>query len=164
MLCNYGCQQLESFWKLEQVYYYFLALSTKRQRRSNKYFVWQNPHLLHIIHTVETGTITIKLFFFIGAQASLGQGCQIFIGAWYQNRKNVPNEHKTYQMVIKFSKWPWIYINVFKSEAYQNFWFENKPSGNPALRLQGMYTNCFSYSAIKNSCETSFSTKAVKTV
>jgi hypothetical protein len=26
------------------------------------------------------------------------QGCQIFLGAWYQNRKNVPKEHKMYQM------------------------------------------------------------------
>jgi hypothetical protein len=30
------------------------------------------------------------------------QGCQIFLGACYQNRKNVPNEPKMFQMVIKY--------------------------------------------------------------
>jgi hypothetical protein len=34
------------------------------------------------------------------------QGCQIFLGARYQNRKNVPNEHKIGQMVIKYTKCP----------------------------------------------------------
>jgi hypothetical protein len=40
------------------------------------------------------------------------KACQIFLGAWYQNRKkwpkwaqNVPNGHKMYQMVIKCTKW-----------------------------------------------------------
>jgi hypothetical protein len=32
------------------------------------------------------------------------QGCQIFLGAWYQNRKNVPNEYKMYQMNTKCTK------------------------------------------------------------
>jgi hypothetical protein len=34
------------------------------------------------------------------------QGCQIFLGTWYQKRKNVSNEHNAYQMVIGYSKWP----------------------------------------------------------
>jgi hypothetical protein len=34
------------------------------------------------------------------------QGCQIFIGATYQNGKNIPNDHKIYQMAIQFNKWP----------------------------------------------------------
>jgi hypothetical protein len=25
---------------------------------------------------------------------SVSQDCQIFLGAWYQNRQNVPNEHE----------------------------------------------------------------------
>jgi hypothetical protein len=32
------------------------------------------------------------------------QGCQILLGTWYQNRKNVPNEHKMYQMVTTYPK------------------------------------------------------------
>jgi hypothetical protein len=41
------------------------------------------------------------------------QGCQIFLGTWYQNwRKctkliqNEPNGHKLSQIFIKYSKWP----------------------------------------------------------
>jgi hypothetical protein len=34
------------------------------------------------------------------------QGCQIFLGAWCQNRKNVPNAYKMYQMAIKYLKSP----------------------------------------------------------
>jgi hypothetical protein len=30
------------------------------------------------------------------------QGCQIFLGTWNQNRKNVPNQHKMYQVIIKY--------------------------------------------------------------
>jgi hypothetical protein len=33
-----------------------------------------------------------------------GQGCQIFLGTLYQNRKNVPNEYNMYQMAIKYPK------------------------------------------------------------
>jgi hypothetical protein len=32
------------------------------------------------------------------------QGCQIFLGKYYQNMKNVPNEHKMYQMNTKCTK------------------------------------------------------------
>jgi hypothetical protein len=34
------------------------------------------------------------------------QGCQIFRGSIYQNGENIPNDHKTYQNVIKCNKWP----------------------------------------------------------
>jgi hypothetical protein len=38
---------------------------------------------------------------------SLGkQGCQIFIGATYQNGKNIPNDYKLYQITLKYTKWP----------------------------------------------------------
>jgi hypothetical protein len=43
----------------------------------------------------------------------IDQGCQIFLGTWYQNQKKmyqmntkVPNEHKKYQMVIDYPKCP----------------------------------------------------------
>jgi hypothetical protein len=29
------------------------------------------------------------------------QGCQIFLGAIYQNGKNIPNDNKIYQMAVK---------------------------------------------------------------
>jgi hypothetical protein len=65
------------------------------------------------------------------------QGCQIFSG------KNVPNEHKMYQMVIKYPKWPYNIIiyyisNLRPSKIYPNwdFWSENKPSGNPAFETR----------------------------
>jgi hypothetical protein len=55
------------------------------------------------------------------------QGCPIFIGPWYQNRKNVPDEHKMFQMVIKYpkclkySKWSQhTYIHFFQSKALTN--------------------------------------------
>jgi hypothetical protein len=34
------------------------------------------------------------------------QGCQIFLGTTYQNGKNIPNDHKMYQMDPKCSSWP----------------------------------------------------------
>jgi hypothetical protein len=86
----------------------------------------------------------------------LRQGCQIFLGTWYQIRKictkwtqnvpighknghnisqmtiNIQNGHEIFQMAMK-------YISIFQSKApkiYTNwdFWFEKKPSGNPDLR------------------------------
>jgi hypothetical protein len=35
-----------------------------------------------------------------------GPGLPDFLVTWYQKRKNVPNEHKVYQMVIKYLKSP----------------------------------------------------------
>jgi hypothetical protein len=56
-----------------------------------------------------------------------GQGCHIFLGAWYRNRKNVPDEHKVYLMVIKHPICPEnitdghkIYTNILQSKAPQN--------------------------------------------
>jgi hypothetical protein len=34
------------------------------------------------------------------------QGCQIFLGTTYKNGKNIPNDHKIYQIVTKYTKWP----------------------------------------------------------
>jgi hypothetical protein len=36
----------------------------------------------------------------------VNQGCQIFLGTWYQNPKKVPNGHKISKMSVKYSKWP----------------------------------------------------------
>jgi hypothetical protein len=49
----------------------------------------------------------------------------------------VPNGHKISQMAVKYSKWPQnisTFSNLRPSKRYPNwdFWFENKPSGNPA--------------------------------
>jgi hypothetical protein len=54
---------------------------------------------------------------------------------------NIPNVHKIFQMAVK-------YINIFQSEDLDffpnwDFWFENKPSGNPVAHL-------FSCSLFKN--------------
>jgi hypothetical protein len=63
-------------------------------------------------------TVGILMFYYFSCPWSSGrekgylQGCQIFLGTWYQNRKNVPNEHKKYhgnkisQISIKYSKRP----------------------------------------------------------
>jgi hypothetical protein len=58
--------------------------------------------------------------------ASADQGCQISIGTAYQNRKNVPNHHKIYQMAITYSKvpqntWTFSIPNPFK--MYPNWYF-----------------------------------------
>jgi hypothetical protein len=41
------------------------------------------------------------------------QGCQIFQRTTYQNGKNIPNDHKIYQMDIQYS-------NMFHFKALQN--------------------------------------------
>jgi hypothetical protein len=58
------------------------------------------------------------------------QGCQIFLGTWYQNQKkwtkwtqNGPNGHKISQMspnVCKIFQMAIKYINIFQSKALQN--------------------------------------------
>jgi hypothetical protein len=56
---------------------------------------------------------------------ALPQGCQIFLGA---NIENIPNGNKIYQMYrhLQLQDPPKFYPNW-------DFWFENIPSGNPAL-------------------------------
>jgi hypothetical protein len=63
-------------------------------------------------------------------QVRASQGCQIFLGATYQNGKNIPNNHELSK------KWP---QNIptssikrpYKIDPNWNFWFEDMPSGNP---------------------------------
>jgi hypothetical protein len=50
-----------------------------------------------------------QIFFSLEAEfaaARTVQGCQIFVGTGFQNLENLPNQHKMYQMVIKFPKCP----------------------------------------------------------
>jgi hypothetical protein len=69
------------------------------------------------------------------------QGGQIIL--WYnipKQRKYMPNDHKIYQIYIKYTKLQLNASNGHKiyqhlpSKIYPNwdFWFENIPSGNPA--------------------------------
>jgi hypothetical protein len=56
----------------------------------------------------------------------------------YQWTQNVPNGHKIPQISVQYSNWPLnilTFSNLRHSKIYPNwdFWFENKPSGNPGL-------------------------------
>jgi hypothetical protein len=66
------------------------------------------------------------------------QGCQIFLGARYQNRKNVPNEHTIYQMVIKYSKCPLNVPNGHK--IFQHFHIRD-PEIFSQIGIFGLKTN-----------------------
>jgi hypothetical protein len=64
------------------------------------------------------------------------------MGEIYQIAAKLPNGHKAYQITVAYYKWPQnTYTNLFHSKALQNlpnwdFWFENKPSGNPARKVR----------------------------
>jgi hypothetical protein len=74
------------------------------------------------------------------------QGCQIFLGPNIPTRKKytklpqtIRKGHKLYQMAVNYSKWSKTITNLCiprPSKFYQNwdFWFENKPSGNPVTQ------------------------------
>jgi hypothetical protein len=62
---------------------------------------------------------------------NLAQGCQSFVGATYQNGKDVPNDHKIYEIVIKVTKWPQNILNG--STIYHHFPFQGPPKYNPNL-------------------------------
>jgi hypothetical protein len=52
--------------------------------------------------------------------------------------QNVPNGHELSQMSLKYSKWPSNILTISNLRPYKifpnwDFWFENKPSGNPGL-------------------------------
>jgi hypothetical protein len=64
------------------------------------------------------------------------------LGAPYHNGTNVPNDHKLYQMAIKFSIWP-KNIPTFSIPSPSiiqvpklGFWFENNVPGNPEFEEQ----------------------------
>jgi hypothetical protein len=76
-----------------------------------------NPGLDYDVGRRRNGHVRPDLMMIIGARnkaeiyfsgqksqkLGLPRGCQILLGARYQNWKNVPSEHK---MVIKYSKYP----------------------------------------------------------
>jgi hypothetical protein len=72
------------------------------------------------------------------SQSSL-QGCQIFLCTKYQNGKNIPNYNELCQMSISPNKRLQNGASVHKiyhllplqDPLNLEFWFENKPSGNP---------------------------------
>jgi hypothetical protein len=66
------------------------------------------------------------------------QGCQIFLGEYYPNRKNVPNEHKMYQMVIKYPK---CLLNIPNGhKIYQHFPIYGPPKFTQ-IRIFGLKRN-----------------------
>jgi hypothetical protein len=68
----------------------------------------------------------------------LAQGCQIFLITTYQNGKNVPNNHKIYQMAVQYVDQMVIKYTT-SSKLLQNlpklFLIENMPSCNPGRKL-----------------------------
>jgi hypothetical protein len=109
-------------------FYYY-----KQEAKANRKFVVKKKKYIQTI------------FLFPEVSGSQAQDCQIFLGTWYQNpgkctkwTQNVPNGHKISQTSLKYSKWPYnilAFSNLRVSKIYPNwdFWFENKPSGNPGL-------------------------------
>jgi hypothetical protein len=85
------------------------------------------------------------------------QGCQIFLGPKYQNGEkytrlpqntytkwpwNISNARKTDQMVIKYTKI--FHSKTLKIYSNWDFWFENKPSGNPVFQSEKkLFLFCF---------------------
>jgi hypothetical protein len=77
--------------------------------------------------------------------------------SWYNTPKrgkiHIQNDHKIYQMAVKYFQWPQNisngrkidqvlikiprFYNARPTKIYPNwnFWFENKPSGNPGVRV-----------------------------
>jgi hypothetical protein len=78
--------------------------------------------------------------------SAVRQGCQIFLDTMHQNwgnytilPLNYQNDHQMHQKAVIYSKWnknittftnPW----PAKIDSNCDFWFENIPSGNPAVR------------------------------
>jgi hypothetical protein len=68
-----------------------------------------------------------------------------FRGTVYPNGVNIPNGRKTYhKSAMKYTKWQVNWSNGHEisnsrlSKIYPNleFWFENKPSGNPTHKVE----------------------------
>jgi hypothetical protein len=70
------------------------------------------------------------------------QGCQMifFVVQTYQIGKNITNHHKLYQTAINGRKLFQMVIKIYQHLPFKgspkfnqngDFWFENKPSGNP---------------------------------
>jgi hypothetical protein len=96
--------------------------------------------------SVQKATAGLASGWHSGAESAVEdkQGCQICLGTTYQNGErctkgpqSIPNGNATYQIVVKYSKWPQNILSFPRhSKIYPNidFWFENIPSGNPDLK------------------------------
>jgi hypothetical protein len=105
---NYGVSSKRRYWYILWRFgqfsghlIYFMALW---------YILWS----FGILHHEQSGNPATR------QSMAMGQGCQILLGTWYQNRKwctkwtqIVPYGHKKSQMVIK-------YFNIIQSKALQN--------------------------------------------
>jgi hypothetical protein len=72
----------------------------------------------------------------------LNQGCRIFLGATQQNVKYVPNNHKIYQIITKYTKIPQnipngYYILINGHKIYQHFPFQG-PQKSSQIGILGM--------------------------
>jgi hypothetical protein len=88
-------------------------------------------------------SVSSLVFVFVIHAIVQGRVARFFFVRTYQMAKNIPNGHKLYQMAIIYSKWS-LNITTFNiprpSKIYPklDFWFENKPSGNPDARYMNV--------------------------
>jgi hypothetical protein len=81
------------------------------------------------------------------------QGCQTFPGTTYQNGKNVPNEHKIYQMTTKYTKWPQnipIDHKIYQLTTKYTYWPQNLPNFSKIDHIAIKYTNIFRCKTLQN--------------
>jgi hypothetical protein len=98
-------------------------------------------------------------------EATLKQGCQIFFVQHTKTGEILSRRGKiTYQLAIKYTKWPDNWPNghignvpTRSSQNYPNldFWFENIPSGNPALKKVLASGKKVAVSTLGNRCHAS---------
>jgi hypothetical protein len=81
----------------------------------------------------------LMVFVVSGGRAELSeQGCQIFLDAWYQNRKNVQIEHNMYRMVTKSPKTQLNIPNGHKMYQHYPIW---GPENFSQIGIFGLKTN-----------------------
>jgi hypothetical protein len=71
----------------------------------------------------ETKPISLKAKLPSHAFTAPQQGCQIFLGATYQDGENIPKDRKIYQLAVKYTKWP-----------------QNVPNGHKMYQMAVKYT------------------------
>jgi hypothetical protein len=110
--------------------------------------IWQpRPNTYHVVF--------LRTYLFIRSQWALllllqsipfARVARFFSVQTYQNGKNIPSDHKLYQIAIKYTTWPKTVPSghkIFQHFPFQrtsqmypiwDFWYENEPSGSPAFR------------------------------
>jgi hypothetical protein len=109
------------------------------------WLIYDNTHSLTAKRETKWGTV----LWFIELSLGSAQGCQIFMGTFYQNGENL------YQKTIKYTEWPqtipkekiYQHTKIFHCYTLQNlpklfFGFVNLPSGNPSSAYLGGHTSC----------------------